>query len=293
MTTPFSMFTDPCKLANIIKDKPRVASPTTVTNIIALPNSPNKKALKNYLRDKLFPANHDIRTVLYKSLAKRIECNEAMFGEELYNDFVAENFTEETQVKDIPLPDFVQDENIPFYCLNDSGKLTLHKVLACISYQFPQVTFSPLLPVAISLLLHYDDNPTQVFLHTCRLIFANSKSVHYLDITKPESEASSLVLKDLCQRFTPSSHKSLLSLTSDPLTVYNQWIKCLFMGLPFTFVVVLFDMYLLEGYKALYRVSLAILKYYRKVGISNASDIVSAVFQFVQHLEMTIASKED
>ena len=289
MTTPFSIFTDSSKLAENVKDKPRVASPTTVTNIIALPNSPNKKALKNYLREKLFPANHDIRSVLYKSLAKRIECNETMFGEDLYIDFVAENFTDETQINDIPLPDFVQTENIPFYCLNDSGKLTLYKVLACIGYHFPQVTYSPLLPIAISLLLHYDDNPSQVFVHTCRLIFANSKSTQYLDITKTESDASSLVLKDLSQRFTPSSHKSLLSLTSDTLTVYSQWIRCLFMGLPFAFVVVLFDMYLLEGYKALYRVSLAILKYYRKVGISNASDIVSAVFQFVQHLELTIS----
>ena len=291
MASPFSIFTDQNKLAEHVKDKPRAASPTIVTNIIALPNSPspNKKALKNYLREKLFAANHDIRSILYKSLTKRIECNESMFGEELYNDFVDENFTEETKIKDIPLPSFVQLENIPFYCLNEVGKLTIYKILACIGFRFPQVTCSPLLPVAISLFLHYDDSPSQVFAHTCRLIFANSKSVHYLDITKSESDASSLVLKDLSQRFTPSSHKSLLSLTSDTLAVYKEWIRCLFMGLPFSFVVVLFDMYLLEGYKALYRVSLAILKYYRKVGISNASDIVSAVFQFVQHLEMTIS----
>ena len=289
MTTPYSMFTDLDKLATVVKEKARVASPATVTNIIALPNSHNKKALKTYLRDKLFAANHDIRSVLYKSLIKRIECNQAMFCEELYLDYERDHFTDATEIKDIPLPEFVQYDNIPFYYLNEKGKLTVFKILACIGYRFPQVSYSPLLPAAISLLLHYDDNPAQVFMHVCRLIFSVSKSTHYLDITKAESDASSLVLKDLSQRFTPSSHKSLLNLTSDTLTVYKEWIRCLFLGLPFSFVVILFDMYLLEGYKALYRVSLAILKYYRKVGVSNASDIVSAVFQFVQHLEMTIS----
>ena len=289
MATPFSKFTDAEKLSASIKDKPRSASPTTVTNIITLPTSPNKKALKNYLREKLFPANHDIRSVLFKSLIKRIECNETMFSEKLYEDYVLENFTDDMIIKESSLPGFVQADTLPFYCLSEDGKQTLFRILACISSHFPQVSYSPLLPVAASILLHYDDNPNQVFGHLCRLIFSNSKSIHYLDINKTEADASSLVLKDLSQRFTPSSHKSLLSLTSDTLTVYNEWIRCLFMGLPFPFVVVLFDMYLLEGYKALYRVSLAILKYYRKIGISNASNIVSAVFQFVQHLEMTIS----
>lgn len=289
MANPFSKFTDTEKLAAVVKEKSRAASPTTVTNIITLPGSPNKKALKNYLREKLFLANHDIRSVLYKSLIKRIECNESMFSEQLYEDYVTENFTDDVQIKLSNLPTFVKTDTLPFYCLNEIGKQTLFRILACIGFHFPQVTFSPLLPAAASLLLHYDDDPNQVFSHLCRLIFSNSKSIHYLDINKTEADASSLVLKDLSQRFAPSSHKSLLSLTTDTLTVYNEWITCLFMGLPFTFVVVLFDMYLLEGYKALYRVSLAILKYYRKIGISNASDIVSAVFQFVQHLEMTIS----
>ncbi|XP_076814516.1 TBC1 domain family member 24-like [Clavelina lepadiformis] len=287
--TPFSGFTDLNQLSQVLKGATRPASPTTVSNIIELPLSQNKKALKSYLREKLFPVNHDIRTVLYKTLAKRIECNESMFGSQLYNDFIRETFPDtSSQYSEIPLPNIVDAAELTYFYLNDEGIQTLHKILACIALHFPQVSYSPVLGIAVALFLHYDDDPAQVFSHACRLIFASSKQAHYLDISKLETDASAVLLKDLSQRYTSSSHKSLLSLTSDPLTVYREWIRCLFHGLPFTYIVVLFDMYLLEGYKSLYRVSLAILKFYRKMGVSSSTDIVNAVFQFVEGIESRI-----
>jgi len=287
--TPFSKYVDHEKMFNVVKSSPQAASPSTVTKIISLPASQTKRSLKGYLREKLFAANHDIRSVLFKTLVRRIGCNASMFGEDMFMEFVAEHFSDRLSGAPM-LPNFVdQSEGLPVYYLNQDGQLELKKILACIGFHFPHITYCPILPVVVSLFLHYDDNSCQVFVHTCRLMFSNSKQIHYMDQTKTESDASSLVLKELCLRYTSTSHKSLLNLTSDPDGVYTYWIKCLFHYLPFTFIVVLFDMYLLEGYKALYRVSLAILKLYRKVGVSDPTNIVNAVFDFVKSLDSTVS----
>nr|CAB3266835.1 TBC1 domain family member 24-like [Phallusia mammillata] len=288
--SPFSKFVDEEKISDLVSGKHRPASPGTVTKVITLPSSQNKRAMKTYLREKLFPVGHDIRSVLFKTLAKRVECSTSMFNEQMYTDFVAENSLHD-KTSSIPLPSYVDVTNeFPVYYLNNIGVCEAKKLLACIGFHFPHISFSPILPFIISLLLHYDDSPSQVFGHACHLMFSNSKSVHYLDQTKQESMASALLLKELSQRYASTSHKSLLNLTSDPESVYNQWIKCLFLGLPFKTIVILFDMYLLEGYKALYRVALAILKFYRKVGISDPSDIASAVFEFCQIIDTKVST---
>uniref|UniRef100_H2YYE8 Oxidation resistance protein 1 n=1 Tax=Ciona savignyi TaxID=51511 RepID=H2YYE8_CIOSA len=252
-----------------------------------LTETPNKRSLKSHLRENLHAANHDIRSVLYKRLVRNIECNETLFEAQMYTDFANEHLMGVSGTP--PPPSFAEEEEIPSFCLNQNGKETVTNILNCINSKFPQVTCCPLLPVAVAMFLHYDEDPAQVFAHACRLIFSTSKAVHYLDINKREVNASALVLKELTQKYSNSSYKSLLSLTSNPDNVYSQWIKCLFHGLPFSYVTVLFDMYLLEGYKALYRLSLSVLKFYRKIGIANATDIVSAVFQFNQKIEQKVS----
>nr|XP_009858691.1 TBC1 domain family member 24-like [Ciona intestinalis] len=287
VVTPFSKFVDLEEVGKHVKHSTQPASQTLVSTFINLTETSNKRSLKTHLRENLHPANHDIRSVLYKRLVRKVECNESMFGAQMYTDFENEHLIGVSGI--LPPPSFCETEDIPNFCLNGNGKATLMKVLNCINYQFPQVTYSPLLPVAVALFLHYDEDPAQVFSHVCRLIFSNSKSIHYLDANKKEVDASTHLLKELTQKYSNASHKSLLSLTSNPDNVYSQWIRCLFHGLPFTYTAILFDMYLLEGYKALYRLSLSVLKFYRKMGVANASDIVSAVFNFNQNIESKVS----
>jgi len=279
---PFSKYANVQKILNEVNFSSKCASPSTVTNIIILPQQANKKALKTYLREKLFEINHDIRSVLYKRLIKRIDCNNHMFDKSQFDDFSNQLKTSSSQIS---FANFAVLDVFPLNYLNDNGHTVLKKLLASLEFNFPQVTYSPMLLVSCCILLMYDDDPSQVFEHVCRLIFSTTRNTQYLDITEVENTASAKVLRDLSQKFAPGSHKSLLHLTSNPDKVYSQWLRCLFNALPFSYMVVLFDMYLLEGYKALYRVSLAILRYYRKSGISNAENVIESVFDFVKEID--------
>jgi len=282
---PFSKYANVQKLLNEVNFSSKCASPSTVTNVIILPQQANKKALKTYLREKLFGINHDIRSVLYKRLIKRIECNNHMFDKSQFDDFLKQLKTSSSQVS---FANFAITDVFPLNYLNSNGQAVLKKLLASLEFNFPQVTYSPMLLVACCILLIYDDDPSQVFEQVCRLIFSTTRNTQYLDITEVENTASAKVLRDLSQKFSPGSHKSLLHMTSNPDKVYSQWLRCLFHALPFSYMVVLFDMYLLEGYKALYRVSLAILRYYRKSGISNAENVIESVFDFVKEIDLKV-----
>jgi len=290
---PFSVFIDKQKILTLFNDPCKSAPASAVSNLITLPQQANKKVLKTYLRDKAFLPNHDIRCVLFKSLVKKIRSNPAkQCGESEYEQFVNEYFPGEisNDLSELKFPNFAGEEQLPWLSFfTADGRATLYKILACVQYNFPFIVYSPLLAISAALFLMYDDNPGQVFSHLSILVNANTKMNRYNDKTREDNIASALVLKNLSIKFSSTSHKSLMNLTNDPDGVYNMWIQCLFHGLPLQYVVVLFDMYLLEGYKSLYRVALAILKVYRKCGTSNLSNIVNAVFQFVQNIESNIS----
>lgn len=288
-SSPFSRFVESSEIPR--EWLFRRASPTSVTNIEVLPLAHGKKGIKSFLRHKLFSPNHDIRSVLYKSLSKRIDHNAFMFSEAMYNDFVVESFPKVENPVDVPLPSFVHSgDDIPFYMLNADGQFELKRILLCIEHHFPHIVHCPILPPIISLFLHYDDSPSQVFLHSCHLIFSNVCSIHYIDQSETEAEISTDILKMFVKKFAATSHKALLNFTDNPDHVYNQWLKVLFHGLPFSYVVVLFDMYLVDGYKALFRVAIAVLKFYKRMGSSNPQNILQAVHEFVYDIDTKVSA---
>lgn len=287
-SSPFSRFVESSKIPR--EWLFRRASPTTVTSVGILPLGHGKKGIKSFLRDKLFSPNHDIRSVLYKSLSKRIDNNAFMFSEAMYSDFIVESFPKVENPTDVPLPSFVHNsDDIPYYMLNTDGQFELKRILLCIEHHFPHIVHCPILPPIVSIFLHYDDSPSQVFLHTCHLLFSNVRSIHYIDQSETEAEISTDILKGFVRKFAATSHKVLLSFTDNPDYIYNQWLKVLFHGLPFSYLVILFDMYLVDGYKALFRVAIAVLKFYKRMGSSNPQDILQAVREFVFSIDSKIS----
>lgn len=287
-SSPFSRFVESSKIPR--EWLFRRASPTTVTNVGVLPLGHGKKGIKSFLRDKLFTPNHDIRSVMYKSLTKRIDYNAFMFSEAMYSDFIVESFPKVENPIDVPLPSFVHSsDDVPFYMLNTDGQFELKRLLLCIEHHFPHIVHCPILPPIISLFLHYDDSPSQVFLHTCHLIFSNVRSIHYIDQSETEVDISTDILKGFVKKFAATSHKALLNFTDNPDHIYNQWLKVLFRGLPFSYLVVLFDMYLVDGYKALFRVAIAVLKFYKRMGSANPQDILQAVHDFVRSIDSKVS----
>lgn len=287
--SPFSNFVNKEQVATGWKAHP--ASPSTVTNVSSLPINQSKRNMKVFLKTRLFRPHHDIRSVLYKSLSKRISCNHSMFSQQLYDDFIAECYPDVASYSEAPIPTFITGtDDIQCYYLNDEGKLVQRKILVCINHHFPQILYCPLLPAIVALFLHYDNSASQVFMHVCQIIFSSVRYVHYIDQTKAGVEASTFVLKELVQKYAPSSHKTLLNLSPNPDEIYSHWLNVLFGALPFSYLVVLFDLYLLEGHKALYRTAIAVLKLYRKVGMSNPTDILSAVFDFVKSIDTKVSA---
>lgn len=70
---------------------------------------------------------------------------------------------------------------------------------------------------------------------------------------------------DLVNKYCQAAHKLMVAVSEDVLEVYSDWQRWLFGELPMVYVARVFDVFLVEGYKVLYRVALAILKFFHKV----------------------------
>ncbi|TUJ41096.1 TBC1 domain family member 24 [Bagarius yarrelli] len=122
--------------------------------------------------------------------------------------------------------------------------LRVKKILLCVSENFPEMTFCPILPALVSLLLHYSEDEAQCFHSICSLVRYTDPQKRYIDQNFVTTHASCMTFGDLANKY------------------------CRGIGDEAPYAVRVLDVYLVEGYKVLYRVALALLSLY-KVSVSS------------------------
>ncbi|XP_068102847.1 TBC1 domain family member 24 [Hyperolius riggenbachi] len=226
-------------------------------------NTNDFQELKQLSRQGFWAKNHSLRAKVYNKLIKDIPCRTVTPDASVYRDIVGK-IVGKRNTSTLPLPEFVDDRQAPTYCLNSEGIGAVRKILLCISNQFPDISFCPALPSLVALLLHYSQDEAECFESVSRILACNDQSRRLVDQTFLAFESSCMTFGDLAGKYCQGPHKLLVAVSEDVMEVYSDWQRWLFGDLPFTYIARVFDVFLVEGYKVLYRIALALLKFFQK-----------------------------
>ncbi|XP_057264015.1 TBC1 domain family member 24 [Pezoporus wallicus] len=225
---------------------------------------PELSELKQLARQGYWAKNHSLRAKVYHKLLSNIPCRTVTPDANVYRDIVVKIIGKRSG-SSLPLPEFVDDTLVPTYCLNAEGIGAVRKIILCIANQFPDISFCPALPSVVALLLHYSKDEAECFEQVCRILACNDPSKRLIDQTFLAFESSCMTFGDLANKYCQAAHKLMVAVSEDVLEVYSDWQRWLFGELPMVYIARVFDVFLVEGYKVLYRVALALLKIFRKV----------------------------
>ncbi|XP_074778464.1 TBC1 domain family member 24-like [Athene noctua] len=244
------------------------------------------KELKKLAREGYWATSRSLRAQVYHQLIQQVACRLVTPDALVYRD-VANRLFGKLSVSSHPLPEFLEGCSMPTYCLNLEGVMALKKILICVGNLFPDITYSPILPSLVALLLHYSEDEAQCFGNISRLIASNAPHTSYIDQSFLAHQASCMTFGDLANKHCPAAHKLIASTSENVFEVYSEWLSWLFHDLPFNYAIRVFDVYLLEGQKVLYRIALALLKQYR-LSVTSAelegTDIKADLQAFVQNI---------
>lgn len=221
------------------------------------------KEFKQLGRQGHWAKNHKLRAQVYQQLIMAIPCRTVTPDAEVYRDLMR-NVTTKKHSSHIPLPDFVDGNPVPQYCLKAEAVTSAHQIISCVSGQFPDISYCPSLPAVTSLLLHFSKDEAQCFEHVSRILACNEPEKRLLDQTFLGYETGCMTFGDLANKYCTSAHKLIVATAQDVLEVYSDWQRWVLGDLPFSHMVRILDVFLVEGYKILYRVAIALLKFYRK-----------------------------
>lgn len=221
------------------------------------------KEFKQMARQGYWSKNHKLRAQVYQQLIKAIPCRTVTPDAEVYRDIMG-NAASKKPSSHVPLPDFVDGNAVPQYCLKAESVASAHQIINCVAGQFPDISHCPALPAITSLLLHFSKDEAQCFEHVSRILACNEPGKRLLDQTFLAYESNCMTFGDLANKYCVNGHKLIVASAQDVLEVYSDWQRWVLGDLPFSHMVRVLDVYLVEGYKILFRIAIALLKFYRK-----------------------------
>ncbi|XP_061472482.1 TBC1 domain family member 24-like isoform X2 [Rhineura floridana] len=291
MVEPWDNDTSSCLGCSEFADQNKIPKLTEQQDINEQLFGKSMKELKRLAREGHWARSHALRAQAYQHIVQHIPCRLMTPDAQVYNDVASKLFGNQSESTD-PLPEFLTGSIMPEYCLTKEGVTAMKKILICISNLYPDITYCPLLPAVTALILHYSRDEAQCFEDTCRLLYCNAPHTSYIDHSFLTYEASCMTFGDLANKHCPAAHRLIASSSDNIFEVYSDWLVWLFDGLPFDYVIRIFDVYLLEGQKVLYRIALALLRQYQLSVASKGLEVTDIkgslqVFMWDIHEHMT------
>uniref|UniRef100_S4R6G1 TBC1 domain family member 24 n=1 Tax=Petromyzon marinus TaxID=7757 RepID=S4R6G1_PETMA len=245
-------------------------------------------------RSGRFSTEHSSRAAFYRHALSSLPCRLVTPDASVYRDSAPRlsRLLPSSGSAAPPTPGFADGWATPRYCLTAAGRLAAARVLRAVELHFPDVTFCPALPATVALLAHYSRSEAELFAGAARILAKQAPRLHLLDQTFLGFEASCMTFGDLAAKYCPSAHRIIVSREQDVLQVYSGWLRWLFEDLPFEFAVRVFDCFLLEGHKVLYRTALALLKLFKssvkKRALTN-SRVCGEIRSFARSLSLHVS----
>ncbi|XP_044201689.1 TBC1 domain family member 24-like [Thunnus albacares] len=243
--------------------------------------------LKTMGRQGFWAMPHTLRAKAYYHIIHGINSSGSVIPDrDVYCELAKKHFGEQ-KISTHPVPEYMEAGEIPRYCLNKTGLNSVKKILLCLGKHFPDMNFCPILPALVALILHFSQDEAECFYSVSQLISYNDPNKRYIDQTFLTYRASCMTFGDLANKCCRGIRKLIASSHQNLFEFYSDWIMWIFAELPFTYAIRVLDVYLLEGFKVLYRVALALLSLY-KVSVSSrvadVEDFRTDMKRFVQNV---------
>ena len=173
--------------------------------------------------------------------------------------------TEETIIKDL-------DRTYPscqlFTDKYGKGQRKLFKVLSCYSLYNKEIGYVQGMSFLVALFLIYMDEESTFFMLDSVMNKYEMKGIYLPGF--PDLKKKFYVLLNLEKKFLPKIYEVFKRDNILPSLYSSEWFLCLFTkDLKFKYVVRIFDVFLLEGFKVIYRFALAFLKLREKYFIQS------------------------
>ncbi|XP_067123152.1 GTPase-activating protein skywalker-like [Centruroides vittatus] len=217
--------------------------------------------VKDIIRSNHWSIDHPIRKELWPLLC--VHYGKENFLEGFYEETLEEVLGSHGGTPS-SLPSFVDPSYCMNYFLNNAGKKKTMRVMCAIYRTHPEIVYSPLIYPLSSLLMHYM-NEERVFYCISNLITSNTKD--FISQTRNTHEEIAYVMQKLTKKFAKAAYNQLKNEFKENETmqkVFSKWQWWIFKSLPFQYLVRVMDCFLLDGYKALFRMALAILVSHNK-----------------------------
>ncbi|XP_033831470.2 TBC1 domain family member 24-like [Periophthalmus magnuspinnatus] len=230
--------------------------------------------LKAMGRQGFWATPHTLRAKAYYHIIHSINSSvkTAHPERDVYYELTKKLFGEQ-KLSSHPAPEYMEAAEIPRYCLNKSGLNSVKKILLCLGKYFPDMNYCPILPALVSLILHFSMDEAECFYSVARLICYTDPNKRYIDQTFLTYRASCMTFGDLANKCCRGIRKLIASSHQNLFEFYSDWIMWIFADLPFIYAIRVLDVYLLEGYKVLYRVALTLLGLYKASVSSRVADV--------------------
>lgn len=264
------------------------------------------KERKRHARSGQWVKSHSQRALVYRRLIKALPCRSVTPDASVYRTAAvkqtkrdgATGAKQHGDMLTVPLPEFASGAPVPRYCLKPESASSVGAVLESLASEFPDVSYCPLLPAVTALLLHWSSDESQCFEAVARLL-ATTQQQRMLHQTFLAHRASCMTFGDLARKHCPAAHQHIVSLATDKkedaAEVYGDWQRWVFGDLPFSHAARVMDVFLVEGFKVLYRVALALLKLYRKQKLDkstsrkDASGVRDDMREFVKSITSSVS----
>ena len=212
-----------------------------------------RKGIPDNLRSNVWQVFSDIKTIYKKGLYQ-----------ELLNQEIDQN-DEEIILKDL-------DRTYPscqlFTEKYGGGQRKLFNVLSCFSKYKKEIGYVQGMSFFTALFLTYMDEESTFFMLNSLMDKYNMRRIYLPGF--PDLNKLYYVLLNLEKKFIPNIYNVFKRDLVSPSLYATEWFICLFCKyLNFNFVVRIFDTFLLEGFKVIYRFALGILKVKEKFFIES------------------------
>ncbi|KAF2360707.1 TLDc domain [Trinorchestia longiramus] len=261
---PFSPYVD-------ISSIPSSALTSTSTEAMFLPSfeeldslllSGKEKEAKALLRGAGGAVTCPTRPSLWMEMCRRQTTEQ--FSDSFYFDTLLQIYgTKELNDCQVVLPAFVDPDHLG-RGLNSDGQAACGRIISVLAYYYPPITYAPLLhPLTAALLLYMKESDVY---NSLSALVCSSK-VTFATQTKIAHEVGWRTTLVLARKHVGASFSTLEKFGIDSKQVedsFQNWLWWIFKGLPLPHLIRVMDCFLLEGWKVLMRVALAILQLYMR-----------------------------
>eukprot|EP01133_Synstelium_polycarpum_P012371 gene12371-14513_t len=180
--------------------------------------------------------------------------------------------------KDVPkrfrnIPSFGGIVSPSDHYVSEDGIPIVKRILSILALNHPEIEYCPVIPDIVHLLLVFmSEVDTYIYLN---LLIKSSNDAFYRFLNTSNRECTRFVLTfdSLLEKHIPKLYKHMVSLgITSSKSFCEEWFSRLFVSiLPFQTVLHVFDVFVSEGYKSLYRVALGIMRVHKRVLLKSGT----------------------